>query len=168
MRVAPWRRCWNPLEGESREAGSRCRFHWLGQDPGHPEGRPWPGVSGQGSPISVGLPPTAWPWRLPGSPPRKPALVIDPQPTSPSAWGGAPRGSCPPFLGIGLSPRVVHPGGRGVGSSGCCGGARQCPAQRWSLCPRRPREGQGLRSQSQSPVTSSGRLAPDREDPLVL
>lgn len=28
--VAWWRCWWNPLEGEIREAGSRCRFHWLG------------------------------------------------------------------------------------------------------------------------------------------
>lgn len=46
--VAWWRCWWNPLEGEIREAGSRCRFHWLG---GTPKVGPGRGSAGKEAPF---------------------------------------------------------------------------------------------------------------------
>lgn len=168
--VAWWRCWWNPLEGEIREAGSRCRFHWLG---GTPKVGPGRGSAGKEAPCgSASLRPPGPGDSGEGSPPRKPVLD-DRLPSSlPFAWGGGVVGADPPpALDWGCPARGPPGGGAEVHPdvAGALGSAHRSAGHFV-----RGGHGRGQASvphppgRRQSPLTSSGRLALDGEDPLVL
>lgn len=89
-------------------------FVGLGEDSGRPRRSPLGGGSGQGTPLSVGLPRTARPGLLLSPARREPELDDRPSLGSSVEQGGAARRQLPPLPGIGLSPRVVQLGGLGA------------------------------------------------------